>query len=78
VNFGPTQTTGEVYIGTKAQYNDGAPIGGKLQTKIPMWSSTKIKVKVVFNQTKWAGKKRFVWVVKDGVVSNAKKISILP
>jgi len=77
VNFGPTQTTGEVYIGKKSQYNDGAPTGGKLQTRIKMWSSTKIKVKVQAPAA-WSGKNRYVWVVKDGKVSNAKKISILP
>jgi hypothetical protein len=78
VNFGPTQTDGEVYIGRKGQYNDGSPTGGKLQTRIKMWSSTKIKIKARFNQTKWGGSHKYVWVVKDGMVSNAKKIEILP
>jgi len=77
VNFGPTQTDGEVYIGKKGQYNDGSPTGGKLQTRIKMWSNTKIKVKVAAPAA-WSGKNRYVWVVKDGVVSNAKKIQILP
>jgi hypothetical protein len=88
LNFGPTQTTGDVYMGTKSQYNPtncygkdcfgGSPTGGKLQSNIKFWSSTKIKVKIRFSQTQWAGKKRYVWVVKGGMVSNAKKVTILP
>jgi hypothetical protein len=33
-------------------------------------------VKAKFNQAKWGGKKRYIWIVKDGVVSNARKITI--
>jgi len=86
-NFGNLQTTSEVYIGNKNQYNPtrcygkncygGSPTGGKLQTVVKEWSDSKLKVKAGFNQSKWAGKKRYVWVVKDGVVSNAKKVSIV-
>jgi hypothetical protein len=87
VNFGDLQTTGEVYIGSQKQYNprsclgkdcyDGAPTGGKLQTIVKEWSDSKLKVKARFNQSKWVGKKQYVWVVNDGVVSNAKKVSIV-
>jgi hypothetical protein len=41
------------------------------------WSDSKLKVKARFIQSRGAGKKRYVWVVKDGVVSNAKKVSIV-
>lgn len=86
-NFGALQTNGQVYIGRKNQYDpttcrgkncyDGFPAGGKLQTKVKEWSDCKLKVKAKFNQSKWAGKQRYVWVIKDGEVSNAKKVSIV-
>jgi hypothetical protein len=78
LNFGPQQTTGQVFIGTKAQYNAGSPIGGKLQTRIRQWSDTKIKIKVK-GPVAWRGKTKVVWVVKDGVVSYpARTLKILP
>jgi hypothetical protein len=85
-NFGLSETAGNVYIGKKSQYNPtscrgkdcygGLPTGGKLQAKVKGWEDGKIKVKAKFNQAKWGGKKRYIWVVKDGVVSNAKKVTI--
>jgi len=88
LNFGPQQTTGQVFIGSKAQYNaaggcyfgscfDGSPTGGKLQDNVKFWSSTKIKIKAKVNAS-WAGKTRYVWVTKNSSISNAKKINILP
>jgi PKD repeat protein len=78
LNFGPQQTTGEVWIGTKAQYNKGVPIGGKKQTRIRQWSDTKIIIKVK-GPPAWRGKTKVVWVVKDGVVSYpARTLKILP
>jgi hypothetical protein len=87
LNFGTTQTDGQVFIGSKAQYNPavcygkdcygGVPTGGKLQDGVKAWSSTAAKVKVKA-PAGWVGKTRYVWVVKDGKVSNAKKVKILP
>jgi hypothetical protein len=75
INFGPTQNgNGFVYTGSNNQYNLDT---GKLQNKIKMWSSTKIKIKVKAPAA-YLGKKKNVWVVKDGMKSNAKKIQFKP
>jgi hypothetical protein len=83
-----------VYIGSKNQYLGdcvdclcygsscfgGTPLAtapGKLQKNVKMWSNTAVKVKAKVGGA-WGGKKKYVWVVKDGKVSNAKKIGILP
>ncbi len=76
LNFGPTQTTGEVRVGTRAQYNSDPFNKGKLQNRIKMWSSTKIAFRLKVPAT-WSGKRRFVWVIKDGVVSNRRPLDIL-
>jgi hypothetical protein len=94
LNFGVSQTDGQVFIGSKKQYTDGStdvkcykrdcykpedqvPTLGKLQTGIKMWSSTKLRVKAR-SKAKGPGteKKKYVWVVKDGKVSNAKKVTV--
>jgi hypothetical protein len=74
-NFGPYQMSGEVRIGTRKAYNTDPLGGGKLQ-KVMSWSNTLVKVKVKTPQ-KWEGKTRFVWVVKNGLVSNKKRVTIL-
>jgi hypothetical protein len=57
--------------------------GGKLQDpvkKVKMWSSTKIKVKATppgFGKMSTGDtKKKYIWVVKDGKVSNAYKTKV--
>jgi hypothetical protein len=70
VNFGDFQTTGEVYIGSKKQYNPktcfgkdcygGVPTGGTLQARVKKWADIKVKVKAKFNETKWGGEKKYV------------------
>jgi hypothetical protein len=87
VNFGAQQTTGEVYLGSKQQYcptscfgkdcYGGNPLGGKLQATVKTWTENLIKVRAKFNETKWGGKKKYVWVVRDGLVSNAKRVKII-
>jgi hypothetical protein len=87
LNFGTQQTTGQVFIGSKAQYNasggcyfdscfDGSPTGGKLQDNVKFWSSTKIKIKAKV-LSGWSGKTKYIWVTKNGSISNAKKCKIL-
>jgi hypothetical protein len=79
MNFGPTQTSGEVHVGTLKQFNTD-PIGkGKVQpaSRIKLWSNTKIAVRLRVPPS-WAGKARRVWVVKDDMVSNSRKLTILP
>ncbi|MHC4517877.1 MAG: IPT/TIG domain-containing protein, partial [Planctomycetota bacterium] len=79
INFGPTQTDGEVHVGSQKQYNTD-PFGkGKVQpaSRIKLWSNTKIAVRLRVPPA-WAGKARRVWVVKDGVASNHRKLNILP
>jgi hypothetical protein len=76
-NFGPTQTTGEVRVGSRNQYNTDPLNKGKLQTRIKLWSSTKIAFRLRVN-INWVGKPRYVWVVKDGQVSNKTRLEILP
>jgi hypothetical protein len=71
INFGPTQNGNAfVYTGSLNQYNLDT---GKLQDKVKAWSSTRVKIKVKA-PAGYVGKKKFVWVVKDGMKSNAYKI----
>jgi hypothetical protein len=80
-NFGPTQTTGTVHVGTANHYNlmVGAPAvaKGKIQDKVKLWSNTKVTVNFRVRDS-WKGTNKNVWVVKDGMVSNKRKVVILP
>jgi hypothetical protein len=69
-NFGPTQTTGQVFTGSKSQYTSDS---GKLQDNVRMWSNTKIKIKIKAPAA-YAGKTKYLWVDKGGVQSNAVKL----
>jgi hypothetical protein len=71
LNFGPYQTTGVVRVGKKAQALSALPGQGKLLT-VTAWSNTQLKVK--FKAP--SGTTRYVWVEKDGVKSNFKKIKV--
>ena len=77
INFGATQDGGEVRLGTKPQYNNGALTKGKVQKRIRLWSNTKIKFKLKVPAA-WYPilKKRYVWVVKAGEVSDKKYVDI--
>jgi len=68
LNFGPYQEDGEVRIGTLNQYNDNPSTKGKVLSVVRSWSNTLIKVKVKVPLT-WEGKKKWVWVVKNGEAS---------
>ena len=80
-NFGVTQTTGEVHVGTANHYNlmvgDPATPKGKIQAKVKLWSNTKVVVNFRVRNA-WKGTKKNVWVVKEGMVSNKRKVVILP
>jgi hypothetical protein len=56
--------------------NDQVPTLGKLQLGVKMWSSTKLRIKARSKVLSGTEKNKYVWVVKDGKVSNAKKIKI--
>jgi hypothetical protein len=71
LNFGPFQTTGELRVGKKSQANNPALGQGKV-LKVTSWSNTLIKAK--FKAP--SGTTRFIWVEKDGVKSNFKKIKV--
>jgi hypothetical protein len=87
--FGPYQNLGEVRIGTKKQARQNGlnrpgkndePLVlnlGKELSVVRSWSSTLVKVKCSV-PTKWQGKNRFVWIEKDGMKSNYKKLVINP
>jgi hypothetical protein len=79
VNFGLQQAGDEVRLGRLSHYNGDPLNNGKVFAVIKTWSNTKIKVKFFKGvPNAWKGTKKFVWVVKDGVASNAKKVTILP
>jgi hypothetical protein len=73
INFGPSQTNGKVYMGTLDQYNNDT---GRLEPRIRMWSSTKIKFRVK-GPPGWQGKTKYVWMTKDGRKSNYREVQIL-
>jgi hypothetical protein len=76
-NFGQRQIgTDAVRIGKKMHYNTDPLFMGKAQ-RVISWSNTFIKVKVKV-PPKWADTSKHVWVVKGGLVSNKKKLTILP
>jgi len=75
-NFGPTQTDGEVRIGSQNQAEDPDLGLGEPQESIKLWSNTKIKVYVDVPQS-WEGKTKYLWLEKSGVKSNYKKLKIL-
>ena len=77
-NFGPTQLPGdEVRLGKIGHYLD--PLNkGFVLSKVRMWSNTKIIVKFSPGVPNfWVGKRRHVWVIKDGVASNRRPVDIL-
>jgi len=80
VNFGPTQQPGdEVRIGKKSQYETDPLNKGSVLSNVRNWSNTKVVVK--FKQgvkNAWIPSTKYVWVVKDGQVSNRSAIKIIP
>jgi hypothetical protein len=75
-HFGNAQTDGEVRIGKASDYYDPDLGKGHLLDRIKNWTDTRIVVRLKV-PAKWEGKKRFVWIEKDGMKSNYKKVEIL-
>jgi hypothetical protein len=90
INFGPVQGDGKVFMGKKNQYigtsltavakfgniYDGQPTGGKEQLTIKNWSNTKVVIKAKPLNT-WKNTARYIWIQKNGSVSNATKVKLL-
>jgi hypothetical protein len=76
INFGDIQTDGQVRIGKRAEAEDPAFGKGKLLDRVKHWSDTKVVTKLNV-KGEWEGKNRFVWIEKDGMKSNYKRIEIL-
>ena len=76
INFGDSQTDGEVRIGKRAEAQDPALGKGKLLDRVKHWSDTRVVTKLNV-KGEWEGKNRLVWIEKDGMKSNYKRIEIL-
>jgi hypothetical protein len=76
IHFGDTQGGGVVRIGKKSDAEDPALGKGKLLDRVKKWQNEKVVVRLKV-KSQWEGKKRFVWIEKDGIKSNYKKLEIL-
>jgi hypothetical protein len=76
VNFGDNQAASEIRIGTRKQYNTGPFTKGLVMNRVRVWTDNKIIVRVKARDA-WQGTTKYIWVVKDGMVSNYKKVEIL-
>jgi hypothetical protein len=76
VNFEDNQGAGEIRIGTRKQYKTDPFTKGLVMDRVRLWTDNKIVVWVRARDA-WQGKTKYIWVVKDGMVSNYKKVEIL-
>ncbi|MEW5801657.1 MAG: hypothetical protein AB1847_06080 [bacterium] len=76
LNFGPTQESGEVRIGSLEDAQSPSLGMGILLENIRGWSSTMVKIKMENLPPEWSGQYLYMWVEK-GVKSNVKKIKVL-
>ena len=78
VNFGDSQGASEIRIGTWRQYNTGPFTKGLVMNmnRVRLWSDNKVAVRLKA-KVAWQGTTKYIWVVKDGMVSNFKKVEIL-
>jgi hypothetical protein len=76
VNFGDNQGAGEIHIGTRKQYNTDPFTKGLIMNRVRVWSDNKVAVRLKAKDA-WQGTTKYIWVVKDGMVSNYKKVEIL-
>jgi hypothetical protein len=76
VNFGDIQGTSEIRIGKRKQYNADPLAKGLVMNRVKLWSDNKVVVRLRAKDA-WQGTSKFVWVVRDGMVSNFKKVEIL-
>jgi hypothetical protein len=79
LNFGPTQTDGQVRMGSEEDAQSSALGQGILLGMIKAWSNTRIKVKMprVTVPKSWEGTTKFLWVEKDEKKSNYESLEIL-
>jgi hypothetical protein len=76
VNFGDNQAASEIRIGTRKQYNADPFTKGLVMNRVRVWSDNKVVVRLKARDA-WQGTTKYIWVVKDGMVSNYKKVEIL-
>jgi hypothetical protein len=76
VNFGDNQATSEIRIGTRKQYNTDPYTKGLVMSRVRLWSDNKVAARLKAKDA-WQGTSKYIWVVKDGMVSNYKKVEIL-
>jgi hypothetical protein len=76
VNFGDNQGASEIHIGTRKQYNTDPFTKGLIMNRVRLWSDDKVAVRLKAKDA-WQGTTKYIWVVKDGMVSNFKKVEIL-
>ena len=76
VNFGDNQGASEIRIGTRKQYNTDPFTKGLAMNRVRVWSDNKVAVRLKAKDS-WQGTTKYIWVVKDGMVSNYKKVEIL-
>jgi len=74
-NFGSCQESGEVRLGRRKAYNSAPFNKGKI-LPIKYWSNSLIKVKVPL-PAKGKDRMKVIWVIRDGKVSNKKRLKIL-
>ncbi len=75
-NFGTDQMSGVVYIGSRTIAKAAELDQGKVLNQIDAWGDTEIRVKLSL-PPKWENKSKYVWIEKDGLKSNFRKITIL-
>lgn len=76
VNFGDDQAASEIRIGTRKQNNADPLTKGLVMNRAQSWSANKVVARLKAKDA-WQGTAKFIWVVKDGVASNYKKLEIL-
>jgi len=75
INFGDIQTNGEVRIGKKSEAVDPTLGLGKRLATVKHWADSKVVVRLKVKDG-WRGKSKFIWLEKDGMKSNYKKVEI--
>jgi hypothetical protein len=76
VNFGDNQAASEIRIGTRKQYKTDPFTKGLVMNRVRLWGDNKVVVRLKAKDA-WQGTTKYIWVVKDGMVSNYKKVEIL-
>jgi hypothetical protein len=76
VNFGDNQGASEIRIGTRKQYNTNPFTKGLVMNRVRQWGDNKIVARVRARDA-WQGTTKYIWIVKDGVASNYRKVEIL-